>query len=96
MNFARFPAEQNVEVFLFEGSFYFRTICKVGPGEELLIWPSERLSAKLKIPKRIMLSNNKRKTYFYSQKGFWYECSRKFLLWSTRDMLQIKELLQIK
>jgi len=53
MNFARCPEEQNLEVFLCDGSFYFHTICKVEPGEELLIWPSERLSTNLMIQERV-------------------------------------------
>ena len=62
MNFARCPEEQNLEVFLCDGSFYFHTICKVEPGEELLIWPSERLSAKLMIPKRVTPRSKQSKT----------------------------------
>lgn len=61
MNFARCPEEQNVEVFVCEGSFYFRTIQRVAPGEELLIWPTEGLSKKLRIPKIVLSRNNQRK-----------------------------------
>ena len=50
-----------MEVFLCEGSFYFRTIQRVAPGEELLIWPTEGLSKKLRIPKVVLPRNNQRK-----------------------------------
>lgn len=64
MNFARCPEEQNVEVFLKDGSFYFRTIRRVAPGEELLIWPTEGLGRRLKIPKLVIPKTEQRKKRF--------------------------------
>lgn len=64
MNFARFSEEQNVEVFLNECSFYFRTIRRVAPGEELLIWPTEGLGRRLKIPKLVIPKTEQRKKRF--------------------------------
>ena len=64
MNFARCPEEQNVEVFLKEDSFYFRTIRRVVPGEELLIWPTEGLGRRLKIPKLVIPKTEQRKKRF--------------------------------
>jgi len=64
MNFARCPEEQNVEVFLKEGSFYFRTIRRLAPGEELLIWPTEGLGRRLKIPKLVIPKTEQRKKRF--------------------------------
>ena len=64
MNFARCPEEQNVEVFLCEGLFYFRTLHSVSPGEELLIWPTERLSRELRIPNDVTPKTNQRKMQF--------------------------------
>ena len=65
MNFARCPEEQNLEVFIFEGSFYFRTILRVAPGEELLVWPTEGLSKKLRLPKFVVPRNDQRKRSFF-------------------------------
>ena len=64
MNFARCTEEQNVEVFLKEDSFYFRTIRRVAPGEELLIWPTEGLGRRLKIPKLVIPKTEQRKKRF--------------------------------
>jgi len=64
MNFARCAEEQNVEVFLRDGSFFFRTIDRVARGEELLIWPTEGLCRSLKIPILVTPTVNERKTSF--------------------------------
>lgn len=64
MNFARCPEEQNVEVFLSDGSFFFRTIDRVARGEELLIWPTEGLCRSLRIPHLVAPRKNERKQSF--------------------------------
>ena len=64
MNFARCPEEQNVEVFLSDGSFFFRTIDRVARGEELLIWPTEGLCRSLRIPNLVTPRVNERKNSF--------------------------------
>ena len=64
LNFARYPEEQNVEVFLSDGSFFFRTIDRVVRGEELLIWPTEGLCRSLRIPNLVTPRVNERKNCF--------------------------------
>ena len=53
-----------MEVFLSEGSFFFRTIERVSPGEELLIWPTERLCRSLRIPNFVAPGYGERKNAF--------------------------------
>ena len=64
MNFARCPEEQNVEVFLSDSSFFFRTIDRVARGEELLIWPTEGLCRSLRIPNLVTPRVTERKNSF--------------------------------
>lgn len=50
-----------MEVFLSEGSFFFRTIDGVSPGEELLLWPTERLCRSLRMPNFVHHGDRERK-----------------------------------
>ncbi|KAK3749565.1 hypothetical protein QZH41_019703 [Actinostola sp. cb2023] len=49
MRFARADKEQNIELFWYEGSFFFRTTRGVVKGEELVVWPSWRMSKRIGI-----------------------------------------------
>lgn len=49
MRFAREDREQNIELFWYEGSFFFRTTRGIVKGEELVVWPSKRMSMRIGI-----------------------------------------------
>jgi len=49
MRFAREAREQNVELFWYEGSFFFRTTREIVKGVELVVWPSRRMSMRIGI-----------------------------------------------
>lgn len=47
LRFARRDEEQNIELFWYEGSFFFRTTRGIVKGEELVMWPSPRMSKRI-------------------------------------------------